>query len=88
MLLQRIRNRLEDIRKLSSSFHDGLLGNTEINTAMKNPKSLAKETSERLFKLMEIEEKLQNSKKEIKRDNPQRKSARQAMKNYKNYKTY
>ena len=47
VLLHRIRNRLEDIRKLSSSFYTGLLGHTEITTAMVNPKSLAEKTSER-----------------------------------------
>ena len=88
VLLQRIRSQLEEIRRLSSSFYKEILGNTEIRTAMINPTSLAEETNERLFKLMEIEEKLQNSKKEIKRDNPQRKCARQAMLPKRSYKNF
>ena len=88
ILLQKIRTQLEEIRHYSVSFYDGLLVNPSVRDAMVNPKSLAEETSERLFKLMEIEEKLQNSKKDIKRDNPQRKSARQAMLPKRSYKNF
>ena len=88
VLLQQIRYQLEEIRRLSSSFYNDLLENTEIRSAMVNPKSLAEDAGDRLYKLMEIEEILRNSKNEIKKDNTVRKSARQAMMPKRSYKKY
>ena len=88
VLLQQIRYQLEEINRLSSSFYNSLLENTEIKFAMVSPKSLAKDAGDRLYKLMEIEEKLRNSKNEIKKDSTVRKSARQAMMTKRSFKDY
>ena len=86
--MRQIRYQLEEINRLSPSFYNSLLENTEIKFAMVNPKSLGKDEGERLYKLMEIEEKLRNAKTEIKKDSTVRKSARQAMMNKRSFKDY
>ena len=84
--MRQIRYQLNEIEKLSPSFYNGLLENTEVKFAMVNHKTLGKDEGERLYNLMDIEGKLRNAKNEIKRDSSVRKSARQMMMNKRSFK--
>ena len=88
LLFQRIRKQMEEIRKYSVEFYDELLVNSSIREALINPNALAPSASERMEKLMDIDDKLKNSKAELKKNGPVRKSARQSMMPPRNFDQY